>query len=56
MTLGDLIRKAKACGNQFNTWEIPLYGENGHILKDVEFEEDRHDDGTWYVNMRIKEG
>ena len=56
MTLGDLIRKAKECGNQFNTYEVPLYGENGYIIKDIDFEIEQYDDGSYYVNMTVEEG
>ena len=55
MTLGDLIRKSKECGDKFNTYDVPLYGENGYILDDVEFEIEQYDSGDYYVNMTIKE-
>lgn len=55
MTLGDLIRKARECGDKFNTYDVPIYGKNGHILDDVEFEIEQYDSGDYYVNMTLKE-
>lgn len=55
MTLGDLIRKARDCGNQFNTYDIPLYGENGFAIEDVDFNVTQNIDGNYFINMTVKE-
>lgn len=54
MTLKDLIVKATECGNKFNTFDIPLYGDNLYLLKDIDFEINQYDDGTYFINMNIK--
>lgn len=38
MTLAELIRKAKECGNQFSTWEIPLMRDGLYVKFDFEAE------------------
>lgn len=54
MTLADLIRKAKEIGNQFNTWEIPLYDDAHVEITDVEFAAEKDEDGEWFIQMTVK--
>lgn len=36
MTLGDLIRKAREVGDQFNSYEIPLMSDGLYVKFDLE--------------------
>lgn len=36
MTLGDLIRKLREVGDQFNTYEIPIMKDGLHVKFDIE--------------------
>lgn len=38
MTLGDLIRKAREVGDQFNSYEIPIMKEGLYVKFDLEAE------------------
>ena len=54
MTLGDLIRKARETGDQFNTYEVPLYDEAHVGIQDVQFEPEKDTDGIWFIKMTVK--
>ena len=54
MTLGDLIRKARETGDQFNTYEVPLYDEAYIKIQNVQFEAEKDDDGIWFIQMTVK--
>ncbi len=53
MTLAELIRKAKEVGDQFNTYEIPLYDGSYDEIFDVEFVADKDEDG-YFIKMSVK--
>ena len=50
MTLGDLYRKIKEVGNQFNTYEIPLIDDDWHAL-DVVVEALQDSLGKYYIKI-----
>lgn len=50
MTLGDLYRKIKEVGNQFNTYEIPLIDDDWHAL-DVIVEAVQDSSGKYYIKI-----
>jgi len=54
MTLGDLIRKARETGDQFNTYEVPLYDEAHIETQDVQFVPEKDTDGSWFIQMTVK--
>jgi hypothetical protein len=54
MTLGDLIRKARETGDQFNTYEVPLYNEAHIEIQDVQFVPEKDTDGIWFIQMTVK--
>ena len=49
MTLAELIRKAKECGNQFNSWEIPLMRDGLYVKFDFEAQ-GSYDEG-WHIEI-----
>ena len=53
MTLGDLIRKANKVGNQFDTFDIPLYDEQYDEIQDIQFSIQEDEDG-YFIQMTIK--
>lgn len=54
MTLGDLIRKAREVGNQFNTWDVPLYDEDYCEIKDVDLCVEKDEEG-YFVRLTVNE-
>lgn len=53
MTLGDLIRKAREMGDQFSTYEVPLYDEEYEEIQNITFEPEKKA-GKWFVQMSVK--
>ena len=53
MTLGDLIRKANKVGNQFDTFDIPLYDEAYVEIQDIRFQIEE-EDGEYFIQMTVK--
>jgi hypothetical protein len=50
MTLGDLLRKLREVGDQFNTYEVPLVDEKeGKVDFDLDTIKDA--DGKWCVQI-----
>lgn len=50
MTLGDLIRKAREVGNQFNTYEIPLVDEKEEKV-DFDLDIIKDEKGSWCIQI-----
>ena len=50
MTLGDLLRKLRDEGNQFNTYEIPLVDEKEEKV-DFDLDIIKDEKGTWCVQI-----
>ena len=50
MTLGDLVRKLREVGNQFNTYEVPLVDEKEEKL-DLDLDTIKDEDGKWCVQV-----
>lgn len=49
MTLGDLLRKAREVGDQFNTYEIPLMKDGLYVKFDLEAQ-GSNDEG-WHIEI-----
>lgn len=49
MTLGDLIRKAREIGDNFNTYEIPLMKDSLYVKFD--FEAQGSNDEGWHIEI-----
>jgi hypothetical protein len=54
MTLADLIRKARDVGDQFNTYEVPLFDEAYVEITNIVFEPEKDEDGKWFIQMTVK--
>lgn len=54
MTLLQLIHNARATGNMFNTWDIPVK-YNGKDITDMAFEPVGSNDEGWVIKMEIKQ-
>ena len=50
MTLGDLLRKAREVGDQFNTYEIPLVDEKEEKV-DFDLDTVKDEKGNWCVQI-----
>jgi len=49
MTLGDLLRKAREVGNQFNTYEIPIMKDGLYVKFDLEAQGSNYD--GWHIEI-----
>ena len=54
MTLADLIRKAREVGDQFNTYEVPLFDEAYVEIQNISLESEKDEDGKWFIQMTVK--
>lgn len=54
MTLGDLVNKARDCGNGFTTWDIPLLKDGKPF--DIDFEAEGSNDEGWHINIIDEQG
>ena len=50
MTLGDLVRKLREVGDQFNSYEVPLVDEKEEKV-DFDLDTFKDADGKWYVQI-----
>ena len=50
MTLGDLVRKLREVGDQFNSYEVPLVDEK-ELKVDFDLDTIKDADGNWYVQI-----
>ena len=49
MTLGDLLRKLREVGDQFNSYEIPLMKDGLYVKFDLEAEGSNKD--GWHIEI-----
>ena len=53
MTLGDLLRKLREVGDQFNSYEVPLIDENWEEWE-LDVETIQNMSGTYFIKMTRK--